>query len=149
MRHERGASRRLRPNKSLQTRVCDVTHMNTTSQLSSYCGWVGVDKLWCVKTTGTPKNVTLPNHDTQTLCTEHLKRRDLAFNPKKLFIKGVDVSRKICVTHIRSTSQLPSGCGWVVNSTCRELAAYQNHGNKQELDGTEPCMVRRHSVHST
>ena len=51
---------------------------------------VRVGILWRGQTTTTPRNVTLPNHDTQTLCTEHMKRRDLAFNPKKLFIKGVD-----------------------------------------------------------
>ena len=54
--------------------------------------------MWCVKTTATTKNLMVPNHDTQTLCTEHLKRRELAFNPQKVFIKSVDMSRKNCVT---------------------------------------------------
>ena len=45
-------------------------------------------------------------HGTQTLCTEHLKRRDIAFNTQKYLSKALMGREGSCVTQTARTNVL-------------------------------------------
>ena len=149
---ERFASRKQGQNKSLQTQVFEVTHIRSTSQLPSGCGWVGVDKLWCVKTTATSKCLMVPSHAwyAETLCIA-LETTRYRFQPPKVFFKALmgregiasrrlrpnkTLQTRVCdVTHMSTTSQLSSYCGWV---GVDKLWCVKTTATPKKRDITEP-----------